>query len=145
MGFGKSNSVSEKHLTSSQKRPPPGPLKGDFWITGYSHMNNETKKKVLLELNEGDELILVPDPNNGYDNTAIKVMFNGVQLGWVERKRGQMRRNMFEDLIAQKSYECYCRISSRTTLSVLRRAKEKYADHHLRRDLSIWAEFEIKN
>lgn len=61
-----------------------------FYIAGVQHHDLH---KVLKDLNEGDELVLVPEPTNKFDPNAIRIECVGealgdpsVMLGYVPRK-----------------------------------------------------------
>jgi hypothetical protein len=43
-------------------------------------------KSVWGELHEGDELVLVREPENHYDSNAIRVEWHGHKLGYVPRR-----------------------------------------------------------
>jgi hypothetical protein len=54
-----------------------------FYVAGVQH---HELHKVLAELSEGDELDLIPEPDNKFDPNAIKIMCSGVMCGYVPRK-----------------------------------------------------------
>lgn len=49
-------------------------------IAGIPHRNPD-----LSVLKVGDEVQLIPEPDNKFDPNAIKVMHNGVHLGYIPR------------------------------------------------------------
>ena len=55
---------------------------GRFWITGTQYCDI---KKVRGKLSLGKQVRFVGNPSNPYDSFAIRVMFDGVQIGWVPK------------------------------------------------------------
>ncbi len=53
-----------------------------FWITGTQYCDI---KKVRGKLSLGKQVRFVGNPSNPYDKFAIRVMFDGVQIGWVPK------------------------------------------------------------
>lgn len=53
-----------------------------FWITGTQYCDI---KKVRGKLSLGKQVRFVGNPSNPYDSFAIRVMFDGVQIGWVPK------------------------------------------------------------
>lgn len=60
----------------------------EFFVAGVKFRKGW--KENLEALEEGQELILVPEPTNKFDKYAIKIMSpEGVQLGYVPAKTGE--------------------------------------------------------
>lgn len=59
----------------------------DTIITGVDHMHdNNDPQQYIRELAVGDDLILVADPSNPYDECAVKVCTKeNVQIGWIPK------------------------------------------------------------
>jgi hypothetical protein len=72
--------------------------KGKFDITGYYKLSDEVKRMVWKEVKVGDNLILEPDCNNTCDKYAIKVLFNGIQIGWYAAT-GYRQNELFNELV----------------------------------------------
>lgn len=45
----------------------------------------EQARSVLKELNEGDTVELIPEPENSYDSHAVKVCVKGIHVGYIPR------------------------------------------------------------
>ena len=84
------NRIKEKRKESLKNRTKTT-------VTGYKYLSNEARKIVRNELNIGDEVKLVTDPKNQYDNYAIKVMFNNTHIGWFSAK-GYRQKEIFNEL-----------------------------------------------
>jgi len=54
-----------------------------FFIAGVQH---HQMNKVINDLVEGEELNLVPEPDNKFDPNAIKIEYEGTMLGYVPKK-----------------------------------------------------------
>lgn len=54
-----------------------------FYIAGVQHHLLNT---VINQLEEGDELDLVPEPTNKFDPNAIRIEYDGVMCGYVPKK-----------------------------------------------------------
>lgn len=61
-------------------------------VTGIRHLNNDGSsryKTVTVEMKRGDKIVLEAEPNNKYDNNAVKVfaMINGSkkQIGYLTK------------------------------------------------------------
>lgn len=59
------------------------PIARQFYVAGVQHHD---LNDVIDDLEEGDDLDLVPEPDNKYDSNAVKIMFDGVMLGYVPQK-----------------------------------------------------------
>jgi len=93
-------SVSNKKVKSDSNDLKPKTIKvSQFEVVGHYHVSQKIKKIISSELKKGDELELEPDPNNQYDKKAIKVLFNGYQIGWVPKKYYN-KKQLFEFLIS---------------------------------------------
>jgi hypothetical protein len=51
---------------------------------------------VASSLNKGDELQLVREPDNKFDSMAIKVMLDGVHIGYLPRKDNKVISNLMD-------------------------------------------------
>lgn len=80
---------------------------GKFNVVGYHHLSDEIKKKVWKELKVGSELILLPDPKNEFDNKAIKVIFNDVQIGWFPKDHDR-KLEIFKIISEKRSITTVC-------------------------------------
>lgn len=55
---------------------------GRFWITGVQYHDI---KKVRGKLSLGKQVRFIGNPSNPYDKYAIRVMYEGTQIGWVPK------------------------------------------------------------
>ena len=55
----------------------------EFYIAGVQFHEAKT---VLSELEEGSELLLIPQPENPFDSNAVAIYYGTVMLGFVPRK-----------------------------------------------------------
>jgi len=55
---------------------------GRFWITGVKYFDIS---KVRGKLSLGKQVRFVGNPSNLYDKFAVRVLFEGVQIGWVPK------------------------------------------------------------
>jgi len=65
-----------------------GKRRGTFSATGFQYLSREVYDYIWKELKTGDELKLVPDPENDFENKAIKILCNKRHIGWF---RGDLR------------------------------------------------------
>ena len=119
---------------------------GKFDIVGYHHLSDEIKRIVWKELKEGDDLELVADPDNKYDNEAVKVTFKGNQIGWVT-KQYYRKGKLFDCLIQGTEVKVKC--TSNRRKQDYRRASRpdkdgKWNDKYLGMAQFVEASFEIK-
>ncbi len=61
-----------------------------FWlyVAGIRYPNTDGSSRIeyVMKLNEEDELKLIRDPKNNFDQYAIKVVYGGgLQIGWVPK------------------------------------------------------------
>jgi hypothetical protein len=62
----------------------------EFYVAGLAHHGFEY---IGESLTVGDYVLLEPEPDNKYDENAIKVSFMGARLGYVPRRiTGEVRR-----------------------------------------------------
>ena len=62
-------------------------LSRKFYAAGVKFRPNWIEN--LTKLEEGDELVLIPEPTNKFDENAVKICsFEGVFLGYVSAKTG---------------------------------------------------------
>ena len=54
----------------------------EFFIAGVKFHN---LKEVINQLSEGDELEIVPEPENKFDSNAVALKFNGTMCGYVPK------------------------------------------------------------
>ena len=102
-----------EELNRARKSKPPvikkekinKPIKGSFDISGWKYVKSEVIEKMKKELNDGDEVQLVPDVNNKYDNFAIKIMWKNNQIGWYSKSEYR-KRELFRRLLNGNSYTC---------------------------------------
>ena len=62
-------------------------------ISGLSHNNYAMYAK---ELEAGDELGLERDPLNRFDDYAIKVMYEGDQIGWIPKGQNEILSKLLD-------------------------------------------------
>ena len=76
-------------------------------ISGTTHQHlNSNPEREIKRLKAGQLVVLVPDPDNEYDNEAIRVMTtHGKQIGWIP-KSYPYKTLIFQRLIQQ--YEVFC-------------------------------------
>lgn len=63
-------------------------LNVEFYITGTKFHDYA---KVADQLQLDDLVYLQPDPSNEYDANAVKIIWQGRQLGWVPQKSGESK------------------------------------------------------
>jgi hypothetical protein len=118
-------------VNTSQSDGPKTPEKtkkrksGKFDVVGYHHLADDVKRIVWKELKEGDSLELVADPNNKYDNEAVKVVFKGNQIGWVT-KQYYRKDELFDCLM--KGIEVKVKCTSKRRRQDYRRASRPDKD-----------------
>lgn len=62
---------------------------------------------IVLDLTEGDQLTLQREPDNPYDQWAIKVLFNNIHIGYVAAQRAlNVASEIAPALEASTSYTC---------------------------------------
>ena len=62
-------------------------------LSGLSHHDYSLHAKTLTA---GDELILQRDLGNSYDNFAIKVMYEGDQIGWIPKGQNEILSRLLD-------------------------------------------------
>jgi hypothetical protein len=77
-------------------------------VAGASHRNSDrtSRKRIIGECDPGDELELVPEPNNKFDANAVAVCNqNGEQLGFLEaRTAKEVSRDILKE---RRRWFCY--------------------------------------
>jgi len=53
-------------------------------------INYESRAEIAFQVREGDQLTLQADPNNLYDPSAVMVLFEGKQIGYVKREKAKI-------------------------------------------------------
>jgi hypothetical protein len=75
-------------------------------LAGVNHENRELQIKQRIksgELKQGTPLVLLPDPENSYDNTATKVCtLDGIMLGFLPNR--DWNDEIFHDLMKDKKW-----------------------------------------
>jgi len=66
---------------------------GRFWITGVQYHDI---KKVRGKLSLGKQVRFIGNPSNPYDKYAIRVMYEGTQIGWVPFRRRPLTPSFFK-------------------------------------------------
>ena len=62
----------------------------EFYVAGVKFRKDW--KKNLEVLDEGDELTLIPEPDNRFDPFAVKIVqYQGIMLGYVPAKTGEAK------------------------------------------------------
>ena len=56
----------------------------DFVLSGLGHQSAKAQR-LANRLRKGNTVELIPDPDNEYDSTAVKVLVKGHQIGWVNK------------------------------------------------------------
>lgn len=57
----------------------------DFIVSGFTHTPLSTQRLVKRNLKPRDQITLERDYNNQHDPFAVKVLFQGVQIGWIAK------------------------------------------------------------
>ena len=60
-----------------------------FYVAGVQF--REDWESRLSELEVGDDIDLIPEPTNKYDQYAVKVLFGSTMLGYVPAKTGESK------------------------------------------------------
>jgi hypothetical protein len=56
-------------------------------VAGISFALKENPALKVLEIKEGENLSIIPEPENTYDPKAIRIEYNGTKIGYVPRKK----------------------------------------------------------
>lgn len=88
----------------------PSRLLKSFFIAGFQYWDGAS---VLGELNVGDKLALVAEPDNPHDSQAVAIRFKGVKLGYVPAEENAMLSTLiyfghekaFETVVQQVSLD----------------------------------------
>jgi len=104
-----SNNDLNKSIPTNKENKPrtrktSGITKGKFEVTGYHYLSDEIKKIVWKQVKVGDKIKLVPDPTNQHSSSAVKVIWNDIQIGWYA-ERGYRQEEVFNALLAGKEIE----------------------------------------
>lgn len=65
-----------------------------FYIAGFKFHEGMLK---LNDINEGDKVLLIPEPDNPYDENAIRIEYHDSQLGYVPKAVNQNILPAFEE------------------------------------------------
>ncbi len=84
-----------------------GKRRGTFSATGFQYLSREVYDYIWKELKTGDELILAPDPNNDFENNAIKILYNKRHIGWF-RGDHRAKTELYTALINGKPVRARC-------------------------------------
>jgi actin-related protein len=87
----------EKRAKAKERAKNRTKTTGKFDVMGYKFLPDNARKIIRKDLKVGDEVKLITDPKNKYDDHAIKVMFNDVQIGWFAAK-GYRQKEIFDQL-----------------------------------------------
>jgi hypothetical protein len=85
-------------------RKTSGVTKGKFEVSGYHYLPDEVKKIVWKQVKVGDKITLIPDPKNQYSSSAIKVIWDGVQIGWYAES-GYRQEEIYNSLLMGKDID----------------------------------------
>jgi hypothetical protein len=99
--------------------------RGKFTINGYHHLSDEIKLIVWKKLKVGDHLNLIPDERNSFDNYAVKVFFEGKQIGWIPKKYSR-KELIYNSLLEGKEIVSICIKNKRDQDYVGNNWKNKY-------------------
>lgn len=82
----------------------------DMNVTGVmKNQNGINPQGIIPKLRQGEQIILEADPNNQYDNCAVKVKtLNNIQIGWLPMGEN-LQIDIFERL--QKGQTVYARVN----------------------------------
>lgn len=72
-------------------------IRKEIIIVGCSHYTKGEEITAFLERNLKEAIILIPEPDNKYDNNAVTAMVNGCVIGYV-RKEDVKRNNLFNTI-----------------------------------------------
>ena len=78
----------------------------EFYVAGVQHHSLHT---ILQEVQEGDELLVIPEPTNKYDKNALKIIYESlanntpVMIGYVP---GKLSAQVSASLDACQAFEC---------------------------------------
>lgn len=65
----------------------------ESWLAGYAHHMGDS---VWPLLNKGDPLVLVREAHNAFDEQAVSVHWNGLQLGYLPREQNTAIAQMLD-------------------------------------------------
>jgi len=84
-----------------------GRKSGHFSASGFQTLSREVHEYIWNELKPGDELRLIPDPDNEADPSAIKIIFRNRHIGWF---RGDFREktDLYKALVSGKPVKAMC-------------------------------------
>lgn len=79
--------VSEEHQARYDEREPEDKSSHTFFIAGVQH---HQYKSVFGDITEGNNLMLIPEPDNKFDPNAVQIFFDNfdkqAMLGFVPKK-----------------------------------------------------------
>ena len=58
-------------------------MEKSFYVAGVQH---HQWRSVIDEMEEGQQLMLVPEPSNKFDPNAVRIVYNKVMIGYVPKK-----------------------------------------------------------
>ena len=58
-------------------------MEKSFYVAGVQH---HQWRSVIDEMEEGHQLMLVPEPSNKFDPNAVRIVYNKVMIGYVPKK-----------------------------------------------------------
>lgn len=107
----KDKSIREEYISWSDKFKPKYKVRSqkaiETTLAGINHDNREALIIKLInkkKLSARDRLLLVPDPENQFDKTAIRVCTTeGYMLGWLPNR--EWNDKIYEDLISGKKWD----------------------------------------
>lgn len=75
----------------------------EFTLSGVNHIHDGSDpQKIINRYLKGQWLTLKAEPDNKYDNTAIKVLYNNKYIGWIPASRTTLTQNDAKKMIFKR-------------------------------------------
>ena len=72
----------------------------DFTLTGVNHKHDGSDPQEVIKPGmKGQRLTLQAEPNNKYDETAVKVLYNGQYIGWLPASNTTLKESDAKNMI----------------------------------------------
>lgn len=89
----------------------------EFTLSGVNHIHDGSDPQKVIKSNlKGQWLTLKAEPENKYDDTAIKVLYNGQYIGWIPSNEVSAKKMIFKRLM--EGLEVLARFDSITHIQV---------------------------
>ena len=94
----------------------------EFTLSGVNHVHDGSDTQKVIKSNlKGEWLTLKPEPENQYDDTAVKVLYNGQYIGWLPASFTSLTQDDAKKMIFKRlmnGMEVLARFDNITTVQV---------------------------